>query len=134
MPVRVSYTYTNATYRSSFDTGSPVVGDVSKGQPIDFIPPHILNAQLGFERDFWGAYMIGNYISPFPEGVVGTEPLPDTDGYFVLDVVGRVRFEPVEAYLRLQNITNTQAIVSRRPYGARPNPPFSFQIGVEVTF
>ncbi|MGB5810510.1 MAG: hypothetical protein WBG86_08275, partial [Polyangiales bacterium] len=60
--------------------------------------------------------------------------LPETDGYFVLDMVGRVRFEPVEAYVRLQNVTNTRAIVSRRPFGARPNAPFSFQVGVQVTF
>jgi len=137
MPVRLSYTYTNAQYRSSFDTNNPVIGEVSTGQPINFVPPHVLNAQLGFERAFWGAYMIGSYISPFPEGVVLTdpdEPLPNTDGYFVLDLVGRVRFEPVEAYVRLMNVTNTRAIASRRPFGARPNAPFSFQIGVEVTF
>ncbi|MEM7435457.1 MAG: TonB-dependent receptor plug domain-containing protein [Myxococcota bacterium] len=139
MPVRVSYTYTNAQYRTTFVSDDPVIGSVNKGDPINFVPPHLLNAQLGMERSFWGAYLIGTYVSPFPEGVVRDpdgQPfdLPDTDGYFVLDMVGRVRFEPVEAYLRLQNVTNTRAIVSRRPFGARPNAPFSFQIGVQVSF
>ncbi|MEM7437350.1 MAG: hypothetical protein AAF436_19520, partial [Myxococcota bacterium] len=136
MPVRVSYTYTNAQYRSTFDAG-PIVGEVSPGDPINFVPPHLLNTQLGLEKSFWGAYLNGTYVSPFPEGIVGlsgTESLPKTDGYFVLDLVGRIRFEPVEAYVRLQNITNTRAIVSRRPFGARPNAPFSFQVGVQVTF
>ena len=139
LPMRLSYTYTNATYRSRFESGNPVIGQVSKGDPIDFVPPHLLNVQVGLEQARWGTYLVGTYVSPFPEGVV-TSPignqveLPKTDGYFVLDIVGRVRFEPVEAYLRLQNITNTRAIVSRRPFGARPNAPFSFQIGVQVTF
>ena len=137
MPVRVSYTYTNATYRTTFDNQNPTIGEVQKGDPIDFVPPHLLNAQVGLQRSFWALYTIGSYISPFPEGVVGTSgttALPDTDGYFVLDIVGRIRFEPVEAYIRFNNVTNTQAIVSRRPFGARPNPPFSVQVGVQVTF
>ena len=112
---------------------------MSKGDPIDFVPPHLLNVQVGLEQARWGTYLIGTYTSPFSEGVV-TSPigsrveLPKTDGYFVLDIVGRVRFGQVEAYLRLQNVTNTRAIASRRPYGARPNAPFSFQIGAQVTF
>ncbi|MEM8605994.1 MAG: TonB-dependent receptor plug domain-containing protein [Myxococcota bacterium] len=141
LPVRLSYTYTNAQYRSSSEEAvvDPVVGPVQRGDPIDFVPPHLLNVQVGVERTFWGIYTVGNYVSSFPEGVVRDASgnfvdLPETDNYFVLDLVGRVRFDPVEAYLRLQNITNTRAIVSRRPFGARPNAPFSFQIGVQVTF
>lgn len=134
LPVRVSYTYTNAQYRSTFVDGNPVIGPVAKGDPIDFVPPHVFNGQLGLERPTWQVYAIGTYISSFPEGIVLGRDLPETDGYFVLDLLGRIRFEPVEAFVRLQNVTNTQAIVSRRPFGARPNFPFSFQIGVQVTF
>jgi Fe(3+) dicitrate transport protein len=134
MPFRVAYTYTKATYRTTFESSDPTIGDIEKGDPIPYVPAHVMNAQLGFERSFWGAYLIGTYFGKMGEGVVGLQPLPDTDGYFVLDVVGRVRFEPVEAYLRLQNLTNTRAIVSRRPFGARPNAPLSFQVGVQVAF
>lgn len=134
MPVRVSYTYTNATYRTTFESSDPTLGEVTVGEPIPYVPAHVLNAQLGFERGFWGAYLIGNYFGKMPEGVVGLQPLPDTDGYFVLDVVGRIRFEPVEAYVRLLNLTSTEAIVARRPFGARPNEPLMFQLGVQVSF
>ena len=134
MPVRVSYTYTKATYRNTFESSDPTIGDVERGDPIPYVPAHVLNARLGFERSFWGTYLIGNYFGKMPEGVVGLQRLPDTDGYFVLDVVGRIRFEPVEAYLRLQNLTNTRAIVARRPFGARPTAPLSFQVGVQVSF
>jgi Fe(3+) dicitrate transport protein len=134
MPFRVAYTFTSATYRTTFESSDPTIGDVERGDPIPYIPAHVLNARLGFERTFWGAYLIGNYFGKTTEGVVGLQPLPSTDPFFTLDVVGRVRFEPVEAYVRLQNITNTRAIVSRRPFGARPNAPLSFQVGVQVTF
>jgi len=134
MPFRVAYTYTNATFRTSFESSDPTLGDVERGDPVPYVPSHVLNARLGFERTFWGAYLIGNYFGKTTEGVVGLQPLPSTDPFFTLDVVGRVRFEPVEAYVRLQNITNTRAIVSRRPFGARPNAPLSFQVGVQVTF
>jgi Fe(3+) dicitrate transport protein len=134
MPVRVSYTYTNATYRTTFESSDPTIGDVTKGDPIPYVPAHVLNAQLGFERDFWSASLVGNYFGKMSEGAVGLQPLPYTDGYFVLDVVGRLRFEPVEVYLRLLNVTNTEAIVARRPFGARPNMPLMFQLGLQVYF
>ena len=134
MPFRVAYTFTSATYRTTFESSDPTIGDVERGDPIPYVPAHVLNARLGFERTFWGAYLIGNYFGKTTEGVVGLQPLPSTDPFFTLDVVGRVRFEPVEAYVRLQNITNTRAVVSRRPFGARPNAPLSFQVGVQVTF
>jgi len=134
MPVRVSYTFTNATYRSTFQSSDPTLGDVEKGDPIPYVPAHVLNAQLGFERSFWAVYLVGNYFGKMGEGVVGLQPLPDTDAYFVMDVVGRVRFDPVEAYIRLQNITNTRAIVARRPFGARPTAPLSVQVGLQVNF
>lgn len=134
MPFRVSYTYTKATYRSTFASADPTLGDIERGDPIPYVPAHVLNAQVGIERSFWGTYLIGNYFGKMSEGVVGLQQLPDTDDYFVLDLVGRVRFEPVEAYVRLQNLTNTRAIVSRRPFGARPTAPLTFQIGVQVGF
>ena len=134
MPFRLSYTYTKATYRTTFESSDPTIGNVEKGDAIPYVPAHVLNARLGFEKSFWGAYLIGNYFGKMSEGFVGLQRLPDTEAYFVLDVVGRVRFEPVEAYLRLQNITNTRPIVSRRPYGARPNAPLFVQVGVQVTF
>jgi len=134
MPFRLSYTYTKATYRTTFESSDPTIGNVEKGDAIPYVPAHVLNARLGFEKSFWGAYLIGNYFGKMSEGFVGLQRLPDTDAYFVLDIVGRVRFEPVEAYLRLQNITNTRPIVSRRPYGARPNAPLFVQVGVQVTF
>ena len=134
MPVRVSYTFTNATYRSTFQSSDPTLGDVEKGDSIPYVPAHVLNAQLGFERSFWAVYLVGNYFGKMGEGSVGLQPLPDTDPYFVMDVVGRVRFDPVEAYVRLQNITNTRAIVARRPFGARPTAPLSVQVGFQVNF
>ncbi len=134
MPFRITYTYTSATFQSTFESSDPTIGDIMKGDPVPYVPAHVLNAQLGFQRSFWGAYLFGTYFGKTTEGVVGLQPLPTTDPYFVLDFVGRIRFEPVEAYLRLQNLTNTRAIVSRRPFGARPTAPLSFQIGVQVDF
>ena len=69
MPVRVSYTFTNATYRSTFQSSDPTLGDVEKGDPIPYVPAHVLNAQLGFERSFWAVYLVGNYFGKMGEGV-----------------------------------------------------------------
>ena len=136
LPFRVTYTYTNATFRTTFDSPDPIFGNVTRGEEVPYVPRHVLNFQVGLERSFWSVYTSGTYFGSMREGQVvpGGDDLPRTDDYFVLDLIGRIRFEPVEAYVRLQNVTNTQAIVSRRPFGARPNPPLSAQGGVQVTF
>ena len=134
MPLRVTYTYTNATFRTSFVSRDSLFGDVTKGDEVPYVPRHILNAQVGLEKGIWSTYLNGTYFGSMREGQVGIVDLPRTDSYFVLDVVGRIRFERVEAYIRLQNVTNTRAIVSRRPFGARPNLPFSAQVGLQVSF
>ncbi len=136
MPLRGTYTYTNASFRTSFDSADPVFGSVEKGDEVPYVPRHQFNLQVGLEKSFWAVYTTGTYYGSMREGQVvpGGQDLPRTDDYFVLDLMGRIRFEPIEAYLRLQNVTNAQAIVARRPFGARPNAPFTAQLGVQVTF
>ena len=41
---------------------------------------------------------------------------------------------PIRLYANLRNVTDSQNIVSRRPYGARPNGPRWFQMGLKAEF
>jgi Fe(3+) dicitrate transport protein len=53
----------------------------------------------------------------------------------VVDATGNLRvFGPVTVYSNVRNVFNDHAIVSRRPFGARPNAPRCVQVGAKVEF
>jgi Fe(3+) dicitrate transport protein len=68
----------------------------------------------------------------------GNEPLESiltTDEQFTVDV--GAHFKPVEflkLYAHVRNLFDEAYIVSRRPFGARPNAPRWAQIGAKVEF
>jgi Fe(3+) dicitrate transport protein len=39
---------------------------------------------------------------------------------------------PLKLYGNLRNVLDDRSLVSRRPYGARPNPPRWLQVGAKV--
>jgi Fe(3+) dicitrate transport protein len=42
--------------------------------------------------------------------------------------------EPLRLYAKIDNLTDDQTIVSRRPFGARPSKPRQVIVGVKYTF
>ena len=42
--------------------------------------------------------------------------------------------EQTDVFLKVENLLDKQAIVSRTPDGARPNKPMTASVGVNVTF
>ena len=53
-----------------------------------------------------------------------------TDRYALLDAAAFYQvLENFRVYLKGDNLTNNQPIVSRRPFGARPNKPLLVQVG-----
>ena len=52
-----------------------------------------------------------------------------------LDLAAHARLKSwAELYVTCSNALDEQVIVSRRPYGARPNPPRMFAIGYKARF
>ena len=48
-----------------------------------------------------------------------------TDAFATLDLAGSVYLvDTLKLYARIDNVTGSQALASRRPYGARPIKPF----------
>ena len=91
--------------------------------------------QAGVESDVFGINASGSYISEMWEGVGQGDDstVPRTDAYFLLDANVYVQiFREMRLYVRGENLTMTQAIAARRPYGARPTRPFQIQGGVQL--
>jgi Fe(3+) dicitrate transport protein len=58
-----------------------------------------------------------------------------TDWQATLDVVANARVTDwLELYANARNLTDQHAIVSRRPFGARPNAPRTFLVGLKLRY
>lgn len=135
VPASIAYTYTRSSFQSDFVSSDPIFGDVSKGDELPYTPRHQLNGTLAFEHRYGAIAASGTYVSRAREQA-GGGALRDTittDPLFYLDVTGR--FTPAKAfefYVNARNVLDKRVIVSRRPYGARPNAPRMLQFGIKA--
>jgi Fe(3+) dicitrate transport protein len=135
LPLSVAYTFTRAEFRNSFDSLDPIYGSVLEGDEIPYVPKHQLSATLGLQHERASFYTTLGYVSRMREEA-GQEPLSDalvTDRQLWLDAGVEVKvIGPLRLYGNLRNLLDERSLVSRRPYGARPNAPRWLQVGAKV--
>lgn len=136
-PATLAYTLTKGEFLTTFDSADPIYGSVTTGDQIPYLPEHQLNATLGIEERRFGASATMTYVARMRE-VAGSAPLDQTmatDEQIWADFGGYYRPVPwLEIYANLRNAFDGHFIVSRRPYGARPNAPRWFQAGIKAKF
>jgi Fe(3+) dicitrate transport protein len=133
MPLDFTWTWSD----SEFDTDiadTEYWGDVSKGDPIPYIPEHQFLLRLGFLMSNFSADLSANYID-----AVCTRPacggFEKTDDSLTLDLGAAWAFtDGFDVFARLENLTNERDIMGRQPYGARPNKARTAAIGVRLAF
>ena len=59
LPLSLSYTYMDTEFDSNFEDG--FFGEVSKGDPIPYIPEHQLRVSMGLEGPEWSVNLSGKY-------------------------------------------------------------------------
>ncbi len=136
-PVSLSYTYTESEFKTSFDSGFDMWGDIEAGDELPYLPENQISLNLGLVSNQWDVNMIVRYIGEMLEasgdGVVlsGSK----TEALTVVDMSASYNFNEYGlVYVKADNVFDTQEIVSRRPYGARPSKPQQFQIGYQYRF
>ena len=134
LPLSAAYTYTRSEFRNSFQSSDPIYGSVEKGDELPYVPRHQLNLSAGFDSRWIGASAAFNYVAAMREEA-GSAPFDEslaTDDLITLDVGADVKLLPnLRIYANVRNLTGEQAIVARRPYGARPNAPRWVQVGIK---
>ena len=131
VPFEVAYTYIDGEFDSDI-ADTDFFGDVSKGDPIPYIPEHQLNVRVGLQAQKWDVFLSGNYID---EVCVRAScgAFEKTDDAFILDLSGSVQVNNgVELFARVENLTNEEDIMGRQPYGARPNKTRTVSAGVRI--
>ena len=134
LPLSAAYTHTRSEFRNSFQSSDPIYGAVEKGDELPYVPRHQLNLSAGFDSRWVGASAAFNYVAAMREQA-GSAPFDQslvTDELLTLDLGADVRLFPdLRIYANVRNVTGERAIVSRRPYGARPNAPRWVQVGIK---
>ena len=132
LPVQVVYTWMNAEFQTDFD--SEFFGEVSKGDPVPYVPENQLWASLGLLGGPWSFYFSGNHVAS-----VCTKPgcgnFEETESATIFDLSAHYRIsEQLELYAVVENLTDETYLVGREPYGARPNKPQTFILGATLEF
>ena len=132
-PLSFVYTYID----SEFDTDiadTDFFGDVSKGDPIPYIPEHQLRISAGFEQARWNAYVSANYVDEVCVRASCGE-FEHTDDTLTVDIAGHYMInDRIALFGRMENVTGEEDILGRHPYGARPNKGRTATGGVRITF
>lgn len=137
LPLSVSYTLTQTEFLETFASQDPIFGEVEAGDEMPYVPEHQGRASIGLELARAGGYVAGNYVSRMREQS-GSGPLDlalATDAQLTLDA--GINYRPLlwlQLYAQVRNVFDEADIASRRPYGARPNPPRWLQLGAKAEF
>ncbi|ADN75419.1 TonB-dependent receptor [Ferrimonas balearica DSM 9799] len=136
-PLSLVYTYTDSEFKTDFESDFTMWGDVSKGDPLPYLPEHQATLGLGMAGNQWEANVLVRYQSEMWEasGQGVTLSGVKTTAFTTVDLAASYDFgDWGEMYGKVDNLLDEAEIVSRRPYGARPNKPQQFVVGYRIGF
>lgn len=126
LPLTANYTFTRATFQTSFASDFEPWGTVQAGDHLPYVPTHQFYARAELRHPRWSATVAANAVSAM-RTVAGQGPIvPNeaTDAYVVLNAEVQYRVAPwATVLLAVENVTDEHYVVARRPAGARPGLP-----------
>ena len=137
VPVKVAYTYSQSEFQNSFASSFSQWGNVNAGDELPYLPEHQLSVEAGLQGDSWQASLLVKYVSEMQEAAGEDTELAGymTDELIQLDFSSWLQIhESIKLYAKLDNITDEEVIVSRRPFGARPGKPRQAIVGMKYSF
>ena len=133
VPVQIGYSFID----SEFDTDiadTDFFGDVSAGDPIPYIPEHQANLSIGLQTEGWDVYLGANYVDDVCVRA-SCEDFERTESSVTVDLAGSYRLNDiVNLFGSIENLTGSEDIMGRQPYGARPNKDTTASVGVRMDF
>ncbi|MFN2308410.1 MAG: TonB-dependent receptor family protein [Gammaproteobacteria bacterium] len=137
VPLTAVYTYTQAEFRTSFNSNFGEWGDVTSGEELPYVPEHQLTLSAGLESDNWRTQLSMNYVDQ-ARTQAGSGAIPATqrvDSRTLFDVSGEYDVTSnASVFASVQNLTDQEYNVGFRPAGARPGMPRSFMAGLKLDF
>lgn len=134
IPLDISYTYTNAEI-----DGDNVTQGLVDGDELANIPENTFSVRTGIETmSGWDNYLTGKYIDETCMSIgcgSNVSSFTKTESFFSADYISRYAVnDGVTVFLKVENIFDKRAIVSRSPDGARPNKGRMASVGFTMNF
>ncbi|MEM7217434.1 MAG: TonB-dependent receptor [Pseudomonadota bacterium] len=121
-----NYTYTESAFQQSFLSQFSQWGLVRRGDELPYLPEHIGRLEFALAHARFEASAALKYQSAMREEP-GADSVSDglqTEAFLTLDLAGTWYVnERLDLQVVVQNVTDEAAIVSHRPFAARPNRP-----------
>jgi len=138
-PIKLNYTFTDATFASNFGSSNPDwgVGDIESGDLLPYIPEHQYSFSTGIAAKKWRIDTVLKYVGERND-TANENVSPSNrviDSYTVVDLKGSYNItQDMQIYTSIKNILDKEYVTSLRPYGARPGAPQLAQVGMKVSF
>tara|TARA_B100001093_G_scaffold17566_1_gene15982 strand:- start:1053 stop:3233 length:2181 start_codon:yes stop_codon:yes gene_type:complete len=137
LELALSYTHTESEFGETFFSGFSQWGLVREGDELPYVPESTGNARVSFFRNDWSLEASVDFQSKMRE-VPGAGLINEdlhADDFTTIDLTVSYRAsETLTWQLLLLNASDEAAIVSHRPFGARPNRPRSLIGRVKYQF
>ncbi|HSK05391.1 MAG TPA: TonB-dependent receptor [Kofleriaceae bacterium] len=137
LPLSLAYTLTRSRFEHAFSSDFGGWGDVTRGDELPYLPRHQLSVATAVKHARGELGATARWRSESRD-VAGQGPIPEAeraDALFTIDLSAHARLHALaELYATCSNLLDEQVVVSRRPYGARPNPPRMFTVGYKARF
>jgi Fe(3+) dicitrate transport protein len=144
LPWSVVYTHTQSEFKQTFYSEFNQWGFVNAGDPVPYLAQNMLSASVGVKGEQWQSSLLVNYSDTMPESAQrilrendqdSTLTGLSTDSFIIVDISGAYSItEKSQVYARIDNLLGSENIISRRPFGARPNKPRTLSIGYKYKF
>ncbi|MEN3974659.1 TonB-dependent receptor [Emcibacter sp. SYSU 3D8] len=135
VPLNFNYTYTDATFSTSFSDS--FWGSVAEGDELPYTPHHQVYLSAGLEAADWGVVVSMNHLGAI-RTEAGSGPIPASQrvkGHTVFDLAAHYQLtETIRLFASAENLFDKTYPVARQPYGLRPGKPLTVTGGVSLSF
>ena len=138
VPLRASYTYTEAEFGTNFTTSfADWAPRVEVGDELPYLPNHQLYAEVGLELQRFRVYLSGNYVgearTSAGSGAISADEL--LEDHLVFDLSAQFDlFQRYRLFAQVQNLNDEVYVAALRPYGLRPGMPRTLLVGFGLRF
>lgn len=137
LPITIGYTYTDAQFRSDFNSTFEDWGTVNSGDALPYLANHQFSVNASFEHAKFAINLGSKYTSEM-RTIAGTGSIAPEElipSFFVMDFGAKYHIHKnISLAINMTNLTNNIYLVSTRPAGLRPGMPRAIQLGIKASF
>lgn len=137
LPVGLSYTFTDATFGTSFSSDFSNWGEVSEGDELPYVPRNQVSVDIGLEADKLAFNVQGAWIDDLRTiaGQGALVPSESIASFFVVEASAGYALTPgMRLFGVARNLFNNHYAVARHPAGLRPGLPRTVHAGLRIVF